>query len=303
MSVTIIFAILLTAFLGPTDSVPTSSPIPFPSPIPLPPVEQRIEATVNSHCITAQSRRSQAETSSWNASTNSDFVPDWVAYIDFAVRCGLNERGLTQARIYADAVLSIGNILYQMPDTYGSAKWRQLSRQLISKALPNASSDRELVKLLNTLQKEVSGGRAADLKPSADAVAPGRLAPTGATKTGSTQIPLGKTEHETEIWFSLGSSLIATDNKVRTNLRSLGWYICPPENPNAPHDEITVKIIRPSPTPDPHMPHRADRYFYASLRNEWDVTVELYANGANTTNGVFLVNAVDSGPLCAPSKT
>ncbi len=101
-----------------------------------------------------------------------------------------------------------------------------------------------------------------------------------------------------EIWFSLHTDLAAAEGNMQTHLRNMGWQLCFSQEPQGPHDEITVNNVGQE---DSHTPRIADRHFYASLRNEWEITALLYDSKANHTDVVLRVSKVDAGPLCTPS--
>jgi hypothetical protein len=287
-SVNPIFSVFLATLILLADASRTAGPAPT---IPPPPVDRRIDATVYSNCPDAKSKLVVALR---NSSPQA-----WSSYVGFMMRCGESKQGLTQARIYTQAVLGIASILDFMPDAYGSADWRKTARRIISSALPNAKADPELVDVLYSLDRELTVGvRPADRRPNVDSVVPAMLVPPGATGVGSS--PTGD---ETEIWFAMKSgSSGEAESAVRAHLRNRGWYFCPPGNPNGIHTAIVMHYVGPSPTRDPHMLRKPDRAFYASLRNEWDVRVFLYAEPANTIKGVYLVNQVTMAPHCSAYK-
>ena len=261
------------------------SAITTPSPTP---VWQRIDGAVNKNCSGAKSASTMA--------MNEESPDGWSSYTHFMIRCGNKQRGLAQARIYAEAVSGIGSILYLMPDAYGSAAWRKIAHQLISRVFPAATQDRELAALLRSMALQVGkGARQVDLKPSPDDVAPQKLAPPEAMQIGSSRL---EGVDMTEIWFSLHTGLAAADGDVQVHLRNMGWQLCFSQEPHEPHDEISVKNVGQE---DPHISRIADRHFYASLRNEWEITALLYGSKADHTDVVLRVGKVDSSPLCTPS--
>lgn len=272
----------LFSFTG-VAPMPTGSPLPLQT-MHMPAVLQRIDLAVDSKC-------------NGLPAAQKDWGPtDWASLARFEMRCGDRQRGLTQARIYAGAVLTIESILYLMPDAYGSAAWRKIAQQLISQALPAATQDRELAALLRSMALKVgTGARQVDLKPSADDVAPQKLAPPEAMQIGSSQL---EGVDVTEIWFSLHTGLAAADRDMQAHLRNMGWELCFSQESQGPHDEIIVNNVGQE---DPHIPRIADRHFYASLRNEWEITTLLYDNKADPTDVVLRVSKVDSSPLCTPS--
>ena|ERR1700729_3846125 len=112
-----------------------AKPLPAPT---NPPVFQRIDAAIYANCTGAQS--SLAEAHLLRA------VPTWSAYVHLLMRCGDKQKDLIQARIYGGAIAQIvGSILYLKPDADEAAAWRKTAKQLISKGLPEAKADPELV--------------------------------------------------------------------------------------------------------------------------------------------------------------
>jgi hypothetical protein len=251
---------------------------PFLPTIPMPSVDQRIDRAVDSACAELPPAQKN-----WGPS-------DWASLAHVMMRCGASQEGLTQARIYAGTVQTIiGGILYLMPDAYGTEFWRRTARRLISEALPNATKDRQLVAVLNQMRSQLATNpRHVDLLPSFDSVTPRKLVPAGATQITSHYEDSVKI---TDIWFLLPLGLTDTQSRTLTHLRALGWYACPPENPSAPHDVIVIE-------PTPQRP--ADQYFDASLRNEWDITALLYAEGSDASRVEYRVSKVEMGPLCSP---
>lgn len=260
---------------------------------PLPAVDQRIEDSVDSTCAAARAQRVTA--------IRVESPEDWTLYARTLSRCAGHHTGLLQARILAEAVFAIESLLDSMPDTYGSARWRAKADDLVERALPGAAPDTQLVAILENMHtKMTTNVRKSDLKPNAGDVAPGKLVPAGAIQIGHDHLRAADMD---EIWFTLDSSgLSQARAAIRAHLAALGWTFCPPENPNGPRDAVVVRYVGPSPTPDSHLPREADERFDASLRNEWDITVELFASGTTSTNGVLFINPVDFAPLCSPYK-
>lgn len=273
---------LLALLLSITGVAPiaTRSPLPLLT-MPIPAVQQRIGLAVDSNCGDGL------------AAAKKDWGPsDWASLAHFVMSCGDRQHGLTQARIYAYAAsITIESILWLMPDAYGSEYWRRTGRRLISEALPNATKDRELVELLNSMRSKLATSpREVDLKPNQNSVAPQELAPAGTSQIESRYADSVKL---TYIWFFLHSGLSDAQDEALAHLRELGWYICPPEHLSGPHDEIE----------SPQGQRIADRHFYASLRNEWDITALLYAQQNGATKVEYRVSKVDMAPLCSPHRS
>jgi hypothetical protein len=280
-------AVVLLVGSGMRGAEPTVS---FP---PLPAVDQRIEDAVDSTCAGARAQRVTA--------IRVESREDWTRYAQDLSLCADHQTGLLQARILTEAVFAIESLLDSMPDTYGSARWRAKADELVERALPGANTDIQLVAILKDMHtKMTTNVRRSDLKPNAGDVAPGKLVPAGAIEIGKDHLSAGDMD---ELWFTLAFlGLPQARAAIREHLAALGWTFCPPENPNGPRDVVEVHFIGPSPTPDPHLPRKADALFDASLRNEWDITVELFGSGANSTNAVLFVNPVDFEPVCSPYK-
>ena len=200
--------ILLASLFSFTVMAPThtGSPLPLPT-MPMPAVRQRIDLAVDSKCDGLPAAQKD-----WGAT-------DWASLARFIMKCGDRQRGLTQARIYAGAVSIIESILYLMPDAYGSEYWIRTGRRLISEALPNATNDRELVELLNSMRNQLATSpREVDLKPNQDSVAPQKLAPSGASEIASRYADSAGAY----IWFLLRSELNVAKNTALAHLRNQG---------------------------------------------------------------------------------
>lgn len=271
-----------------------------PTPIPEPterPVFTRIDRTVEEICPEVLGKRSRAEADS------ADEISAWSVYVSAVATCGRRQRGITQARIYAEALSGIlQSILYLRPDAYGSAAWRKNAAALLKVALPDAAGDPDLVAELRSLQSDLRRLflRAAtneDVKPTIASVSLERLQLSGAFSAGRTRVG----PNVTEMWFSVNGTLAAAEARLRRHLVSLGWYFCPPSNPKAWHDEIVVTYAGPTPTPDPHNSRRADASLLASLSNEWDLSA-LFFKGAGKTDVTLRTTEVYVAPLCVSPR-
>ncbi len=109
------------------------------------PTDMRINSTVNALCRDADqnlARMNETQTAAARAK-----------YVQYLVRCGDAYAGLNQARIYASAIELIRDTMpYFSQDPDQAAIWRERAAPLISKALPEATADPDLVKLLLQLR-------------------------------------------------------------------------------------------------------------------------------------------------------
>jgi hypothetical protein len=111
---------------------------------PTTPTDALINSTVNALCQDAdQNFARMNETQNLTARGK---------YVQYLSGCGDAHAGLNQARIYACAVEVIRDTIPFLSQDAEAGIWRERAASLISKALPEAKADSDLVKLLLQLR-------------------------------------------------------------------------------------------------------------------------------------------------------
>lgn len=110
------------------------------------PTDTRIYATVRALC-----RDSEQNLARMN---ETQTVTAHAKYIHYLIGCGDTYAGLDQARIYASAVELIQSSIWML-DPGEVSTWRERGTTLISKALPEANADPDLLKLLLHLRAQL----------------------------------------------------------------------------------------------------------------------------------------------------